>query len=360
MFLNFSTRTDMSGPDSYYTPALLAEKLVSYVPFPRVRSAVDFCVGDGDLLKAVGKRYDGVDMFGTDISDDAIERLRSNCPHWQLGVCDFRDEESVSNVRFLQDKTFDLIVLNPPFTCRGSVVEKVVFDKQEFRISTAMLFLVRALQYLSEDGGLYAILPISCVYSDKDKTMWDYLKKNYNACVLDEPSRVSFSSKCSPNIAMVYVGRYPIAVRKVKAKSPFVSLPVESIVRGSCRMQNLEYVNSSEGIPLIHTTNIQKGELVNLQKINPKGNFTVKQYGVVVPRVCNPNPNKVALLDGNTRYVLSDCVIAFLTESHIDAELIRNSILDNWDSFVGLYKGTGAQYTTISRLKEHFGSIECI
>lgn len=350
----------MSGPDSYYTPVLLAEKLVSFVPFGRVRSAVDFCVGDGDLLKAVGKRYDGVDMFGTDISDDAIEKLKSNCPHWQLGVCDFRDDESVSNVRFLQDRTFDLIVLNPPFTCRGSVVERILFDGQEFRISTAMLFLVRALQYLSEDGGLFAILPISCVYSDKDKTIWNYLKTNYYACVLDEPSRVTFSNKCSPNIAMVYVGRYPMNECKVPTKSPFDSLPVKKIVRGSCRMQNLEQVNSLEGFPLIHTTNIQNGTLVNLQRIKPRNNLTVDGHGVIIPRVCNPNPNKVALLDGNTRYVLSDCVIAILADSHIDAELIRDSILNNWEYFVGLYKGTGAQYTTINRLKEQFGSAVCI
>lgn len=345
----------MSGIDTYYTPTPLADKLVNYVPAEQIRSAVDFCVGDGELLKAVGRRYQGADMFGTDISDEAIKKLKGDCPQWQLGVCDFRDDESVDSVEFLQDMKFDLIVLNPPFTCRGSVIEKAGLDDQEFRLSTAMMFLVRALKYLSEDGGLYAILPISCVYSDKDKAIWNYLSEHYNACVLEEPHRVQFTNKCSPNIAMVYVGRYPIAVRKARNKHPFKKLPVTDVVRGCCRMQNPAYSEQNEALPLIHTTNIQNGILVNLKRVLPGLHFTVDGYGVVIPRVCNPNPNKVALLDGQQKYVLSDCVIVIRSASREDAEQIRSCILANWPEFVKLYKGTGAQYTTVDRVKEAFG-----
>jgi len=83
----------MSGPDSYYTPTPLAEKLVSYVAAKTVRSAVDFCVGDGDLLKAVKKRFEAVALYGTDISDEALEKLRGDCPEMTLGQCDFCKEE---------------------------------------------------------------------------------------------------------------------------------------------------------------------------------------------------------------------------------------------------------------------------
>lgn len=345
----------MSGIDTYYTPTPLAEKLVSYVPLRGVRTAVDFCVGDGDLLKAVAKRYQGVDMYGTDISEEAIDKLKGDYPEWRLGMCDFRDDKSVESLEFLHKKTFDLIVLNPPFTCRGSVIEKVELDNQEFRLSTAMMFLVRALKYLSEDGGLYAILPISCVYSDKDKAIWNYLMAHYYACLLEEPHRVQFTTKCSPNIAMVYVGRYPLAVRRVRNKHPFKKLPVTAVVRGCCRMQNPAYSDQPEALPLIHTTNLQNGSLVNLQNVFPELHFTVEGYGVVIPRVCNPSPNKVALLDGQQKYVLSDCVMVLRANCYEDAEQIRSCILANWSDFVKLYKGTGAQYTTVDRLKEAFG-----
>lgn len=345
----------MTGPDSFYTPTSLAEQLVGYVTVDSVRSAIDFCVGDGDLLKAVAKRYDGVKLYGTDISVDALKKLYGDCPEWILGECDFRDDESVNNVQFLHDMKFDLIMLNPPFTCKGSVVEHVEFEGQKLRLSTAMLFLVRALRYLSEDGGLYAILPISCVYSDKDKTIWNYLKEQYNACVLSEPNKVYFTKNCSPNIVLVYVGHYTMNGLSVERPNPFAQLPVTDVVRGCYRMQNPAYSKSRKAIPLIHTTNIQKGKLVNLQRIVPGVQLIVEGYGVVIPRVCNPNPDKIALLDGTRTYALSDCVIVLRTANQEDAIQIRETILNNWSNFVDYYKGTGAQYTTIARIKEAFG-----
>lgn len=71
-----------------------------------------------------------------------------------------------------------MILLNPPFTCKGSIIEHVNLGEQDFKVSTAMLFLMRALRFLSDNGGLYAIMPISIIYSEKDKQAWNYLKIN--------------------------------------------------------------------------------------------------------------------------------------------------------------------------------------
>lgn len=345
----------MAGPDSFYTPPSLAEKLAGYVTAAHVRSAIDFCVGDGDLLKAVAKRYERVQLYGTDISREALEKLGGDCPEMVLGGCDFKDDESVNNVHFLHDNTFDLIVLNPPFTCKGSVVEHLEFEGESFKVSTAMLFTMRALCYLSEQGGLYAILPISCVYSEKDKKAWDYLKEHYNACVLEEPSRVYFKDS-APNIVLVYAGRYTMTVQHTTEIVDFSALPVTSIARGCVRMQSPVYSKKCDAMPLIHTTNIQNGKLVNLKKILPGDYLKVEGFGVIIPRVCNPNPNKIALLDGTCTYALSDCVIVLRTATMKAAEQVRTHILNNWQDFTTIYKGTGAQYTTLARVKQLFGT----
>lgn len=120
-------------------------------------------------------------------------------------------------------------------------------------------------------------------------------------------------------------------------------------------MQNLKYSKSPKAMPLIHTTNLQKGGLVNLKRIMTGQNTLVSGSGVVIPRVCNPTPNKVALLDEETVYVLSDCTIVLQTQTRIDAEKLRDSIIEHWYDFVTVYKGTGAQYTTLERLKTLFG-----
>ncbi len=355
----------MPGTDSYYTPSPLADKLTSFVVATQVKSAIDFCVGDGDLLKAVARRYKNVELYGIDISDDALKKLAADCPDWQLIQCDFRDDEWLERVPFLKDKKFDLIMLNSPFTCKGSVIEYVEFEGEEYKVSTAMHFLMRALRYLDEGGGLYAILPISCVYSEKDRKAWEYLKAHYNACILDESERVYFSKnkvkkteetiRCSPSIVLVYAGRYAVQGREGHKPTEFSSLPVTNIIRGSVRMQNPAYSRSPKAVKLIHTTNIQKNALVHLKRVVPGAAQQVNGCGVVIPRVCNPNPNKIALLDGTSTYVLSDCVIVLRTTTMQEAEQVRQHILDNWYDFVTIYKGTGAQYTTLARVKDIFG-----
>lgn len=42
------------------------------------------------------------------------------------------------------------------------------------------------------------------------------------------------------------------------------------------------------------------------------------------------------------------------TPSLEDAVEVRNCILVNWESFKMIYKGTGAQYTTLKRVKTIF------
>lgn len=347
-------KIDMAGPDSFYTPTPLAEKLVGYVFARHPCSAIDFCVGNGDLLKAVIKRYEWLQLYGTDISCEALQKLAVDCPDIVLGECDFRDDESIKTVPFLQNNRFDLILLNPPFTCKGSVVEHLEFEGDDFKVSTAMFFTMRALRYLSDKGGLYAILPISCVYSEKDRKAWDYLQIHYNACVLEEPARVYFKN-CAPNIVLVYAGRYPMKAQRTTEVVDFSALPVTSIVRGCVRMQSPAYSKKCDSVPLIHTTNIKKGELVDLKKIFPGEHLKVDGFGVVIPRVCNPNPNKIALLDGTHTYALSDCVIVLRTPTMATAEQVRTHILNNWRDFITIYKGTGAQYTTLSRVRKLFG-----
>ena len=61
----------MLGPDSYYTPESLAEKLLSYVQGTPTTVA-DFCVGDGGLLTAAVNRFPNISCYGIDISHEAI------------------------------------------------------------------------------------------------------------------------------------------------------------------------------------------------------------------------------------------------------------------------------------------------
>lgn len=339
--------------DSFYTPPALAYRLASSVVASHVHSIADFCIGSGELIKALLPRFPEATVYGVDISEAVITDLAENHNHWNLAVCDFLDDSSKDSVGFLREKRFDLIVMNPPFTCRGSTSFEIEVEGVRMRVSMAMRFLLKALEYMSTEGGLYAILPSSCIHSQKDHRAWSYLKENYNACILEELGRFSFSKNCSPNIVMVFVGKYKVTTPTFISSSPFHYSGIRRIVRGSVSMQGLSFSHSKSALPLVHTTNMLGGRLVGLNKII--GGRIVDGPALLIPRVGNPKPEKLVLLDEGKQVVLSDCVVALLTGSQDAAEYLKQLIHSHWEVFENLYKGTGARYTTIARLNDAFG-----
>lgn len=345
----------MPGPDAYYTPEGLATRLLGYV-VGKPTTAVDFCVGDGGLLKAAEQRFDGINCFGIDISEEVIGGLATRQPGWRLGQCDFRDVEALAKIPFLVGATFDLIVLNPPFTCRGSSIHKIFVGEDEYHVSTAMSFLVGALPYLSEQGAIYAILPAGCVYSQKDRKCWDYLQDNYHACVLTEVSKAYFNNRCTPNIVLVYLGKHPypeVDARQMLEAGEF-GFSLKGIKRGRLGVyEKQEPVGEEEKLPFIHTTNMRGGELVDVGYVKKGLKESIKGYGLLIPRVCNPNKEKLVIME-REECVLSDCVVLLQTRSRQQAERLRGYLIDHWAEFARNYVGTGARYVTMERLRDYF------
>ena len=345
----------MPGPDAYYTPDGLAGKLLSFV-VDTPRTAIDFCVGDGGLLKATEHRYEDVSCYGIDISQEVIDGLAIRHPSWHLAQCDFREAEALTEIPFLQESTFDLIVLNPPFTCRGSSVEKVMIGEKEYHVSTAMSFLVGALPYMSENGAIYAILPVGCVYSQKDRKCWEYLKKEYYACVLNEVQKAYFNKKCTPNIVLVYLGRIPYAGERVELRfgDGQLNFSLNGISRGHLSVYEMKRIKPGKmRLPFIHTTNMRNGQLVDVGFTKKGLKESVKGNGVLIPRVCNPNIEKVVVFDGKEA-ILSDCVVLLQTRTKRQAEQLKRHLIMNWDEFKKIFVGTGARYVTMERLRAYF------
>ncbi len=338
--------------DSYYTDSVLADKLVGYIPADiEIHNVVDFCVGGGELLNAALRRYSHLQCTGVDSDLSAIEKLRIDCPHWKLIHEDFLNHEQISNE--ISDKKFDLILLNPPFSCKGSQIKKCVFDSVEFKTSTSMTFVLNALKYLSKDGIMLCILPISVIYSQKDRVVWDYLKLEYNAHILTEIERYSFKG-CAPGIVLVsfnynYHNKYKKSIASIKFPATI------TINRGHLSMHKL--CKTPHGpLYLVHTTNLSDNQIRNLShKINTKSIATGPS--VLIPRVCNPNISKVAVLYSGERYAISDCIISLQVQSNEDAVKLYKLIIDSWENFKSLYTGTGAKYITVDRLKMYFGII---
>lgn len=345
----------MPGPDAFYTPNHLADELINHVAETDIHTAADFCVGDGDLLKAVVRRFPDVKCFGVDISDESVEQLRREYTDWTLGTCNFMEREKVAKLKGIGDRRYDLIVFNPPFTCKGSTLCRIVFDGLTFKCSTALMFLTEALGYLNERGVLYAILPIGCLCSQKDKVLWDYLVVNYQLKVLEKKDR-PYWRKCSPNILLVSLKSYAArAVEEQEARFDFTNLPIKKIIRGTIGMHEVKYAEGLKGRKVIHTTNMQQNRVRDVRRIENGKQYGMTGTAVLIPRVCNPNKGKICIYSGKKPYVLSDCVIALKTENEEDAQTVYYALMNHWDDFREIYNGTGAKYTTMERLRCFFG-----
>lgn len=335
--------------DLHYTPTLLAQHLVSFIEKRNISSIADFCVGEGDLLIAAKKRWPEANFYGCDISEKTIASMKKKHPNWMLSKCDFLNPKSRRSNHILKNK-YDLILLNPPFTCKGATIESVVFEGIEYHMSTAMAFFVEAIHYLKEEGIMYAILPQSIAYSKKDEKIRNYLREKYNFRILEERNNQEFE-KCAPNIVLASINdkntfTVPDTPNQLKIK-----IKKLHIQRGNISMHEIKEIKTSP-IHLIHSTNIRENKIINLKyKVDPIRSII---YGpaLLIHRVGQPNINKLCIINENEVYALSDCIIGIKAENIEDCHILKELILKNWFYFSNLYKGTGAKYITIERLKK--------
>lgn len=339
--------------DTFYTSVDLAEILINHIGYKQINSVVDFCVGGGELLRAAKSKWNNVQCYGTDISDLAISSLKLLHPDWKIETCDFLSQESRDSAEVLKDKKFDLILLNPPFTCKGSTIHKVVFDDKTFTVSTAMLFLVEAIKYLENEGEIFAILPISVAYSQKDKKIREYLTKNYGLSILEERDKQSFR-KCTPNIILASINSKENLGYTYESKYLEIEMNGVSVFRGSVSMHEIQKY-SVNGKPLIHSTNLLNNAITGLLHKVDLNRSEVTGPAVLLHRVGNPNIKKICIIPAGETYVLSDCVLAIKTITQNDSIKLRDLLFENWHNIKNLYKGTGAKYITIDRLESYLG-----
>lgn len=340
--------------DSFYTSTLLACQLTNYVDENKnIRNVADFCVGDGELLRAAQSKWNNLKCYGLDISSDVIKQLKVVHPEWKVGICDFLNEDKIKNCKIIKNKKFDLILLNPPFTCKGSSINKVQYKNDFYNVSTAMTFLLNAINYLHKNGVLIAILPISTAYSMKDRKIWQRLESDYNLKILEERNKQSFK-KCNPNIVIISINDW----RKpnIKKQELFtLNVPDISLFRGNLSVNDSDKYICKGGLKYIHTTNLINNEVLNTSKYISYPKSEVCGPAVLLPRVGNPSVKKISILRANEKCVLSDCIIAIKTKSEKESLRLKESLIKNWESLQNIYKGTGARYTTLERLSLFLG-----
>lgn len=148
----------------YFTPPETIQKTLDYLkPYMKdVKEILEPSCGSCEYILALKQLYD-VNITGIELHQtiyDSIKHLHKPIIH-----ADFLNHTF--------DKTFDLIVGNPPyFVMKKSEVNKQYYDYFDGRPNIFVLFIIKSLALLNKNGILSFVLPrnfLNCLYYDKTR-----------------------------------------------------------------------------------------------------------------------------------------------------------------------------------------------
>jgi hypothetical protein len=352
----------MTGPphDFYCTPDRLAWRMIGAIGDNcRPARVADFAAGDGKLLKIAEENWPDSSYVAVDISKPAVDKLRRWWPHWHIGRCDFlvdRSRRRTAALRSLEGEV-DVVLLNPPFSCRGKKYFEVDAGERVFRCGRAMAFVLTSFRYLATDGILVAVLPNGCLVSDKDAPAWEWLRRSYTYRVIEKNGRWTFA-QCAAETTIVVIKR-----RRSRARGGPKEISSNgysgrvTLALGRIQMHSLNGSASHDGLPLIHTTDLRNLRLSHAAR-RVQGHSPVQRGpAVLIPRVGQPDVMKISVIPSKARFVLSDCVFAVGCTSAIQASDLKRALIAQWDLLRRKYGGTGAPYITSHALAAFLGQL---
>jgi hypothetical protein len=338
--------------DIHYTPPKVARELVGFASDLKPSIIADLSAGRGDLLLEAEKLWPNSDFIATDIDASAIRRLKHNRPSWMIGRCDLRNPESRRACLPLKHALgmVSLLLLNPPFTCRGGTRFNATTTQGTMSASTAMSFMLLALPYLHATGTAISVLPSGCVHTSRDRRAWDYIKTRYSVIILAKCEKGTYEDSAASTII--------VRLSPLQSSTATLNLPTATrskpnflvkVIRGCCpTYTGAQDLNAPS---LVHSTDLRNG----IVHVNGRHGFgvhrCVKGPAVLIPRVGLISESKIAILNDGPEIMLSDCVIALKTTSMFVADSVRKLIVENFDTLQANYVGTGAPFITIERLK---------
>lgn len=345
----------MKSLDAIYTPVELATLMVKIVN-KKPNLVADFTCGDGGLLRAAAKRWPSAKFIATDVSCSAVKRVSAIGFVKSTGRCDFLSSRSKARCKALRDikGKVDVVLLNPPFTCRGGTRLFVGSESLDVWCSTAMAFLLYSLEYLGPSGEIVAILPAGSMRSEKDSNAWSILRNICQIAIVSEHDHRTFGS-CAPTTTIVHLKKRKsnpaakeIANRtqeRRRKRKPGIEV---TLYRGKVQMHSVV----PGRVPLAHSTDLKDYRLVlNGHRTNSCA-LSLKGPFIALPRVGAPQKEKIALYDANRKVALSDCILALACDEECDTIRLHKELVRNWPILKSLYAGTGAKYLTAANLAD--------
>ncbi|SFU92938.1 hypothetical protein SAMN05216350_108197 [Polaromonas sp. YR568] len=344
----------MSQIDAHYTSGEVAKSLVDigaiYCPTPKV--VADFAAGRGSLLDAASAQWDDLHLVANDLHRSSYLHLKRQRPEWSVTNANFVDERSLRSSKLSRlSNIVDLALLNPPFSQRGGALHTIKIGDDHIECGIAAAFIARTLDFLTPSGAIISILPDGCLTSERDGNAWKAIERSCEITVEKKLSRQAFDN-AFPNTSIVSVRKRNSSSSHSKAVDASFFQDQRAVVRGWQQMHTASEWNDGFHGPLVHTTNLKANTIQLADAPLVGSSWFFQGPALLFPRVGKISKDKVCILRGRRKVVLSDCVIAVQFDTIQQCENAQEHLFSHWSDFVLCYSGTGAPYVTIRRIRE--------
>lgn len=339
--------------DRYYTPEAVARSALERADLPNLPIVcADSTCGTGRLLEAANDVFGLVKCVGIDRDKQAIANLRRRNPSWALAVGDLLNKRHYKKTfSAIIPKQVDLLVLNPPFSQGQKKSVDVIYGPKQFKATIAMAHLLKSFELFNPSHGAVAIVPESLLYSETDAIARAALMEKYCFRQIAELASCTFrGARARASVVQISSVEDQIIQNGSRVLGKKVSV---SLIRGGLPVHVMK--EASRGVPYVHTTDIRN--VVNgatrscFHRTADIAKGRIAGWAILIPRVGMPEPGLVTALRFENPVQLSDCVIALSCCSKTVAVEVEERIRASWDDFRSIYRGTGARYLTLSRLR---------
>jgi len=305
-------------------------------------------------------------------------------------------EESYSNLQiqnldfleFNPSETYGLVIGNPPyFVMKKKDVDKRYHKYFNGRPNIFILFIIKSLELLSEDGVLSFILPknfLNCSYYNETR---EYIYKNFNIIHIEECADESYIDTQQPTIMFIVQKKTPDINKAFVIESLLPKHTIFNTPENICELNEL-YVESKTLKELDFTVSV--GNVVWNQCKNILTDDTSKTRLIYSPDIKDnnlilstfKNPQKKNYIDkpginemrliinrgyGKGEYIFNCCIVdiveKYLLENHVifvkytkdinnsDLKELYTNIIQSFNDprtkkFIKLYVGNSALNTT--------------
>lgn len=173
-------KTEKKENGIFFTPKYIRTEMLEHIDFDSIHSVLEPSFGSGEFIYDICERKLGIEVTGVEINKnifyscrDDLLKLENNI---QLFCTDF--------LTFQTDKKFDLIIGNPPYFYYNKSDKKDYAHKYrdilDGKFDICMLFVLKCLEMLENDGYLAFVLPRSIQSTISYSKFRHYIHSNFH------------------------------------------------------------------------------------------------------------------------------------------------------------------------------------